>query len=155
MSGLRKAITYFWIYVEKPIWSFIVNFMFWITSFSKLKETKKAMDDMKNFPLEFVMGKFTWVEDFFKDWTPWASTVVCRGMRDDCDGAAALAKWWFKQQGIKADILNLYNEKEGHTICVTKDRTKMVSNKNVIELHPDTWKDDMLAYFGGVYTVII
>jgi hypothetical protein len=27
---------------------------------------------------------------------------------------------------VEAEILNLYSAKEGHAICVTKDRTKMV-----------------------------
>jgi hypothetical protein len=66
-----------------------------------------------------------------------------------------LAKWWFKQHGIDAEILNLYSAKEGHTICVTKDRTKMVSNENVVSLNPDTWEQGVMQYFGNKYEVIL
>jgi hypothetical protein len=96
-----------------------------------------------------------WMEDRVGDWTPWIITIVYNGLADDCDGAAALAKWWFKQHGIKAEILNLYSDKEGHAVCVTKDRETMVTNERVVSLNPANWKKEMLDYFGGKYTEII
>ena len=101
------------------------------------------------------MNLFKWQDDVVGDWTPWVSTVIAKDLQDDCDGAAALAKWWFKQNGVEAEILNLYSDKSGHTICVTKDRTKMVTNERVVNLNPTCWEKEMLEYFGGKYTEII
>jgi len=81
--------------------------------------------------------------------------MVCSQFRGDCDDAAQLAKWWFKEHGVEAEILNLYSAKEGHAICVTKDRTKMVTNERVVELNPATWEQDVMKYFGNKYEVII
>ena len=84
-----------------------------------------------------------------------AFDLIDRDMKGDCDDAAQLAKWWFKQNGIEAEILNLYSATEGHAICVTKDRTKMVTNERVIDLNPATWEQDVMKYFGNKYTIVI
>lgn len=97
MSKFQIAIRKFSVYFAKPIWSFIVNCVFWLFRLNMINEVRK----------------------------------------------------------IKADILNLYSAKEGHAICVTKDRTKMVTNERVVELNPATWEDDILRYFGNKYEVII
>ena len=102
-----------------------------------------------------VVQRFLWKKDNLADWTPWVSTIVYKSITDDCDGSAELAKWHFKTKGIKADILNLYNQNEGHTICVTKDRTKMVSNGNVVSLNPAIWEAEIMQYFNNEYEVII
>ena len=102
-----------------------------------------------------AISKFEWQEDRIGDWTPWVITMAYNAMTDDCDGAANLAKWWFKQNGVEAEILNLYSDKEGHAVCVTKNRTKMVTNERVVNLNPTCWEKEMLDYFGNKYTVII
>ena len=155
MTTFQLLIRKFWIKVEKPIWSFIVNSVFWIWHLNKINEVRTDMKALRQMPLEVVMSMFKWKEDYLKDWTPWVSTIVYKSITDDCDGAAELAKWWFKEHGIKADILNLYNSKEGHTICVTKERTKMVTNERVVNLNPTCWEKEMLEHFGGKYTEII
>jgi hypothetical protein len=106
-------------------------------------------------PIESLMYGYMWMEDRVGDWTPWIITIVYNGLADDCDGAAALAKWWFKEHGVEAEILNLYSDKSGHTICVTKDRTKMVTNERVVHLFPETWEQDIMRYFRDKYEVII
>ena len=53
------------------------------------------------------------------------------------------------------DIFNLYSDKSGHTVCVTKDRETMVTNERVVNLNPACWEKEMLEYFGNKYTVII
>ncbi|MFA5324217.1 MAG: hypothetical protein WC373_16200 [Smithella sp.] len=113
------------------------------------------MNAIKGLKIETLMNLFKWTEDKYGDWYPWVSTLLVNDMKDDCDGAAALAKWWFKQNGIKADIFNLYSDKEGHAVCVTKDRTKMVTNERVVQLNPMNWEKEMLEYFGNKYTIII
>ena len=74
--------------------------------------------------------------------------VALANVRDNVDAIHLCA-------GEPADILNLYNSNEGHTICVTKDRTKMVSNGNVVSLNPAIWESDMMKYFNNEYEVII
>ena len=153
---MRLFITKFWIKVEKPIWSFIVNCVFWLFHLNKIAATRKDMKAIsKVSAIEDVMKTFRWKEDNFADWTPWIMTMTYQAYTDDCDGAAEFAKWWFKEHGVEADILNLYSEKEGHTICVTKDRTKMVSNGNVVILNPATWEADVMKYFNNEYEVIL
>ena len=155
MSTFQIAIRKLSIHFSKPIWSFIVNCVFWLFHLNKICAVKTDMRALKQIPVEVVMSMFKWKEDSLKDWTPWVSTIVYKSITDDCDGAAELAKWHFKTKGIKADILNLYNQNEGHTICVTKDRTKMVSNERVVLLHPLDWEKEVMNYFGNKYEVII
>jgi hypothetical protein len=120
-----------------------------------INEVRKIKADIKYLSIETLMEQFVWVEDKAGDWTPWVMTIICQSFKDDCDGAAVLAKWWFKQHGVEAEILNLYSDKEGHTVCVTKDRTKMVTNERVVNLNPACWEKEMLEYFRNKYTVII
>ena len=155
MSKFQIIIRKFWIKVEKPIWSFIINSVFWLGHMNKIAAVNTDKRALKKMPIEVVMEMFKWKADSLKDWTPWVATIVYKSITDDCDGAAELAKWHFKTRGIKADILNLYNSKEGHTICVTKERTKMVSNGNVVILNPESWEADVMEYFGNEYEVII
>jgi hypothetical protein len=143
------------VYYSKPIWSFIRNCVFWLGHLNKIGEFRKIKADIKSLSIETLMERFVWVEDKAGDWTPWVMTIICQSFKDDCDGAANLAKWWFKENGIEAEILNLYSATEGHTICVTKDRTKMVTNERVIQLFPETWEDDIMRYFKNKYEVII
>ena len=102
-----------------------------------------------------AISEFEWQEDRIGDWTQWVSMLIYNGLTGDCDDAAALAKWWFKQNGVEAEILNLYSAKEGHAICVTKDRTKMVTNERVVNLNPVNWEKEVMKYFGNKYTVVI
>jgi hypothetical protein len=148
---IRKIAVYF----SKPIWSFIRNCVFWLFRLNEIDWVKNEMVALRACGLESLMALFTWQEDKAGDWTQWIVTLVENNLTGDCDDAATLAKWWFKQNGVEAEILNLYSAKEGHAICVTKDRTKMVTNERVVELNPATWEDDILRYFGNKYEVII
>ena len=155
MNKFQIAIRKFSVYFAKPIWSFVVNCVFWLFRLNMINEVRKIKADIKSLSIETLMERFVWVEDKAGDWTPWVMTIICQSFKDDCDGAAALAKWWFKEHGVEAEILNLYSTKEGHAICVTKDRTKMVTNERVIDLNPATWEQDVMKYFGNEYEVII
>jgi hypothetical protein len=130
--------------------------VFWLGHLNKVGQAKlqaKAFSKMRT--IHELMQEFQWAEDRVGDWTPWVITLAYRGLKDDCDGAAALAKWWFKQNRVEAEILNFYSATEGHTICVTKDRETMVTNERVVMLHPDNWKKEVLEYFNNKYEVII
>jgi hypothetical protein len=155
MTTFQIIIRKLGVHFSKPIWSFIVNSVFWLLHLNKIGEVRKFLVEIKAFPIAYVMGHFKWTEDSFQDWTQWPLTLVYNDFKGDCDDAAALAKWWFKQNGVEADILNLYSKSEGHAICVTKDRTKMVTNERVIDLNPATWEQDVMKYFGHKYEVIL
>ena len=148
---IRKIAVYF----SKPIWSFIRNCVFWLFRLNEIDLVKNEMVALRACGLESLMALFTWQEDKAGDWTQWIVTLVENNLTGDCDDAATLAKWWFKEHGVEAEILNLYSDKEGHTVCVTTSRGWMVSNENVVMLHPLNWKKQMLEYFGNKYQVII
>ena len=150
-----NVLRYIGVYFSKPIWSFIRNCVFWLFRLNKIGQVKKEMEATKGLKIETLMNLFKWQDDVVGDWTPWVSTVIAKDLQDDCDGAAALAKWWFKQNGVEAEILNLYSDKSGHTICVTNDRTKMVTNERVVNLNPTCWEKEVMEYFGNKYEVII
>ena len=129
--------------------------MFWLFHLNKIGQVKKEMEATQGLKIETLMNLFKWQDDVVGDWTPWVSTVIANDVQDDWDGAAALAKWWFKEHGVEAEILNLYSEKEGHTVCITHDRETMVTNERVVNLNPTCWEKEMLEYFGNKYEVII
>ena len=155
MTTFQIIIRKFGVRIIKPIWSFIRNLVFWLFRLNKIAAAKKKMEALKKLRFGELMLKFRWTEDKLGDWTPWVITLAYNELQDDCDGAAALAKWWFKEHRIKADIFNLYSDKEGHTVCVTKDRETMVTNERVVNLNPMNWEKEMLEYFGGKYTEVI
>jgi hypothetical protein len=155
MTTFQIAVRKFGVHFAKPIWSFIRNCWFWLWHLNDINEARKIKADIKHLNIETLMERFIWKEDKAGDWTPWIMTIIRQSFSDDCDGAAALAKWWFKEHGIEAEILNLYSEKEGHAVCVTKSRGWMVTNERVVMLHPDNWEIEVLEYFGGKYETII
>ena len=155
MTTIQIISRRFGAYFSKSIWSFIRNCVFWLFHLNKIGAVRSDMKMLKELTLDAFMKKFLWQDDVMGDWTPWVMTIICNDFTDDCDGAATLAKWWFKQNGIKADIFNLYSDREGHTVCVTRGRTKMVTNERVVNLNPMNWEKEMLEYFGGKYTEII
>lgn len=155
MTTFQIAIRKFSVYFAKPILSFIVNCVFWLFRLNKISGVKREMELLKRFPIEHAMSFFKWKEDNLVDWTPWVSTIVYNTLTDDCDGAAAFAKWHFSTRSIKSRIVCLYADKIGHAICVTNDHTKFVSNDRVISINPISWYDEIMEYFGGKYEVMI
>ena len=155
MTTFQIIIRKIAIHFSKPIWSFIRNCAFWLFHLNKIKWAREDMKTFKELALVNLMRKFCWKTDTVGDWTCWPITLIYSEMWGDCDDAAALAKWWFKEHGVEADIFNLYSAKEGHTICVTKDRMRMVTNERVVNLNPTCWEKEMLEYFGNKYEVVI
>ena len=107
MNKFQIAIRKFSVYFAKPIWPFIVNCVFWLFRLNMINEVRKIKADIKSLSIETLMERFVWVEDKAGDWTPWVMTIICQSFKDDCDGAAALARWWFKQNGIEASTSTL------------------------------------------------
>lgn len=154
MTTFQIIIRKIAIHFSKPIWSFVRNCVFWLFRLDKIKQTKGRMSLAKGLDIDFVMVHFKWQPDKVGDWTQWISTLIYNDLDGDCDDAANLAKWWFKNHGVEAEILNLYSSKYGHTICVTKDRRIMVTNERVVDLNPESWEQDVMKYFGNEYEVM-
>ena len=147
-----------WIKFIQPIWSFIINLLYWMVHIKDLKLAKKKkqelVDQCKNITaLRKQMKSFKWVEDNWKDWRPWIITIINNDYKDDCDGASELAKFLFKQIGINGRIISLRGNEPGHAIYVSNDKEYMTSNQFV---RKGNWTDDnILKYFKGDFDRII
>ena len=85
VTKFQIAIRKFSVYFAKPIWSFIVNCVFWLGHLNKIGEVRKIKADIKSLSIETLMERFVWVEDKAGDWTPWVMTIICQSFKDDCD----------------------------------------------------------------------
>jgi hypothetical protein len=158
MSKFKLVATKLWISFMCPIWSFIVNLFYWICRPFAIKEAlakKKALLSIDN--ITNVMTVFRWTEDKYKDWLPWVITIVNKDITDDCDGAAVLAKWWWKEKGVKSRIVYLYSAdgKSGHAVCILVGNGIFVSNSQVVDLDPTNWQQDLLSRFNNKYDTIL
>lgn len=157
MLAIRILLQKLWVKVMWPIWSFIVNLCYWICRPFSIKEAlakKKALLDQD---LKSIMTIFWWRQDRFKDWYPWVITIVNKDISDDCDGAASLAKWWWKKHGVSSRFVYLYTENfsEGHVVCVANSNLTFVSNSEVIDIDPSNWQQDLLSRFNNMYSIVI
>ncbi len=149
-----------WSKLFKPVWSFIINLVYWIFNIFSLPEALDTKKIVKNSIKELIhvksyMKKFTWTKDNYKDWNPWVITIIHRDLKDDCDGAAVLAIWLLSLVNIESQMVHLYGEKSGHAVCVSKDRTIMFSNNDFVSLKPDNWEKQVLSCFGDRYTKVV
>ena len=157
MSNFKLLATKLWVKILCPTWSFIVNCFYWLFRLNRLKKYLPIKNDYSYLTLNELMSKFKWKADNLKDWNPWVITIVARDLVDDCDGAAVLAKWWYKEHASEGRIVVLYSAdgKSGHAVCVRVDNKEFVSNDDVVVLNPNNWEDDLLQKFGNKYSVII
>jgi len=158
MSKIKLFATKLWISFMCPVWSFIINLCYWICRPFVIKEAlakKNALLSIDN--IINVMSVFRWTEDKYKDWLPWIITIVNKDITDDCDGAAVLAKWWWKKKGLKSRIVYLYSAdgNTGHAICVSSSNDIFVSNSQVIDIDPKNWQQDLLSRFNNAYITIL
>lgn len=146
-----------WVKLLNPVWSFLINCIFWILHPHKIKwalECKKhSANRVKNIKdLKTEMSLFEWQKDRFKDWRPWIITFFALGLKDDCDGASVLGRFLCKQIGIKGKIYHLRG-KSGHAIFVSNDLGYMVTNNRVLT---GKWIDSqIMIHFNLKYDRII
>lgn len=154
---MKVAIAYFWKYCIRPWWEIIINLFFVLFNLNKINYVKEQKEILKKQPLKTVMKSFKWTDDHFKDWRPWIFTIIVNNLKDDCDGAASLAKWHLKENGIKSRILSIYSKKMdvGHAICVSNDNTFFVSNNDIINIDSKNWKEDIFKKFENKFSRII
>ena len=150
--------SYLWIKIYCPIWSFLVNTFYWITKIKYLKETLSINKELKNSietveNIKIALSNFHWIPDEIRDWLPWVITLIHRGYKDDCDGAAVLSKFLFKQIGIGGKIVSLLGDYTGHAIFVSNDKKYMATNNIIVE---DNWTDNkILEFFNNKYNRMI
>lgn len=69
--------------------------------------------------------------------------VMCH----NCDGAATLGQWLLSQINIESDLVVLKGNDGNHMVCVNKNRTIMISNKNfVIINNSNEWEEEILNW---------
>ena len=158
MSIFKILATKLWIWVMCPIWSFFINMSYWINRGFKISDALAKKKELLNCSsINEVLSKFKWKADNYKDWYPWVITIVNKDLEDDCDGAAILAKWWWKNKNVGSRIVFIYSADgtQGHAVCVTYNNTIFVSNSEVIEIDPINWQQDLLSRFDNIYVTII
>ncbi len=143
-----------WVYVLCPIWSFIVNCLYWSRNIPALDETWRRKEFLcssitDTTDVKKSIAKFKYTPDAWKDWTPWVITFLHRDKTDDCDGAAVYGQFLFSCIHKESEILHLRGT-GGHAVCVTKDRRWMISNNKLVRL-TDDWQEYILQYFGNKY----
>jgi len=148
---------YIWVKIYLPIWSFFINFFYWLFHFpvifhvwAEKKELKKSIKTVRD--ISNLLKYFKWKADKFMDWKPWIITLIAREYNGDCDDAAVLAKFLFKQIGIKGKVWSLFGE-TGHAVFVSNDRKFMTSNGSV---HEGLWTEiAVLNHFRDKYSEVI
>lgn len=95
-----------------------------------------------------MMAKFHWRSDGPVEWVPDSpEMVVARGWKDDCDGAAVLAEWGFRQTGQQCRIYRLKCDGSGHRVCVTNNNAWFTSNGSVVAIPLGAeWKEYILNW---------
>lgn len=157
MNNFKMISTQLWIYIMCPVYSFFVNVFYWIFNFGDLAEAKKRKEEFKALELEKLISRFKWINDDPVDWYPWIITIINKDLEDDCDGAAILAKWWYKEHNIDSKLVFIYSDdgELGHAICVKNDNSQFVSNKEVINLVTSNWRQEIFDKFDNKYSVMI
>ena len=101
--------------------------------------------------VQTVLNDTLWVGDAV-DYTKSVPLMFAEKIRwgyisGDCDDLANLARWAFKRQGVHArdaDVVHLIGEeREDHTICVTRDGRYFTSND---EVYPCEFEDDVWTF---------
>lgn len=114
----------------------------------ELTEWRAKLKDGKMAAFKTMMCQFRYRSDGAVEWVPDSpEMVVARGWTDDCDGAAVLAQWGFRQIGMPCRIYRLVRSGGGHRVCVTNDHRYFTSNGSVVEIPTATdWKNFILSW---------
>ena len=155
---MKLQLQRLWVYILRPIWSFIINVCYWIFNLNNLMDAIKVKKEIQDLKLKELLYKFIWVSNAAKDWIPWIITITNRKWKDDCDGAATLANYWYKKNGIKSSVINLFDSKFtiGHAICVKNDHTEFTSSDKVIVIkNSDNWEKEIFKFFNDEYSIMI
>jgi len=154
MSKFKIIITWIRVHATIPIYSFVANCLYWLFRLNQIPSAKARQEYYSTMPIKDLMARFVWSEDK-TDWTKWPLTLIHDNLIGDCEDAARLAQWRWKQGRIKSRIYYLYNAKAGHAVCINERRNQMITNERIVNIHLESWKEDALGYFENVYEVIL
>ena len=158
---MKYYIQCMWTLALCPLWSVVINLCYWARHIKDLRVTIKHKHKLeaiiKNESIYDCPITFRWQKDTYKDWQPWVITLVHKRFKDDCDGAAVLAKWVFALRGIPSNILSLYDRdfRSGHKICLAKDHSSFMTNGYYVAINASSYKQDIFDYFNNKYSIII
>ena len=88
-----------------------------------------------------------------RGWTPTIKVLFARDLTDDCTGALLLGKWSLEQIGIKSRVVTLEGNGE-HAVCISEDKSIMISNNSVVEIPPEAWTEAVLTWFTPAFKKI-
>ena len=147
-----------WIKIICPIWSLIVNILYWIFHFHKLASAKKEKGRIKENTHDIddireQIRQTVWVPDIFHNWTPWVITFIARGLKDDCRMSHSFGQFLFDCAGIESVNFSLLGKVGGHAICVSQDGKWMVGNGTLTDLKK--LNCTILDRFNGIYNRIM
>jgi len=179
MASLNDRLYEKWV----RIWSKVVTLFYHIKYWKEIGAAKAAMEVSRqnlflvadeyrpftphpeNVAVSQFLRKFKYTSDApFVDW--WINegdelVYWLRGQRDDCDGAAAMAKWAWKQFGVESDIRILRGESNmdaRHAICVRRDMAVFTTNGFLVNVERFAemygLKNAIIGYFGAEFTQI-
>ena len=92
-----------------------------------------VMDLMEYFKYKAEPGPLDFIPMFY-------NIVFAKKFTGDCNDAAVLAKWAFKQIGMKGHIYLLKRSSRSHVVFITDDKQWMVSNNDVVKIESEDWK---------------
>lgn len=164
---MKLSITKLWVRFLCPAWSVFPNLFVILT---RLHRIRAAREDMKRNAallqsahykyrgeyLQSLLRQFVWRCEQPLDWRPWVITIYLRSLRDDCDGAAILARWALGKMGEESRLVHLYPAAgwQGHVVCVC-DRLRIVASNGAVHRIAQNVTDQSLltlfpAYAGGI-----
>lgn len=150
-----NLIMKYWIFWPFSVLVALIKSIIWIAlnpirtykAISLMQEEKKKLKVIAD--VYHLMSEFRWKKEAsLFDFLPLFPIIVfAKNFVGDCDDAAALAKWAFKQLGIKGNIYRLSGSGNSrHAIFVNKQKTWMVSNSSVVPLNPDNWEHAVVSW---------
>jgi hypothetical protein len=112
------------------------------------KRSLKTLDDVRA-----LQKKFKYAAQPAGGWTPTIEVLFARDLTDDCTGAAILGKWSLEQIGIKSRVVTLEGNGE-HAVCISEDKSIMISNNSVVDIPPEAWTEAVLTWFTPAFKKI-
>jgi hypothetical protein len=117
----------------------------------KMNEAKKSLKTLDD--VRALQKKFKYAAQLTGGWTPTIEVLFARDLTDDCTGAAILGQWSLEQIGIKSRIVTLEGN-GAHAVCISEDKSIMISNNTVVDIPPEAWVEAVLTWFTPAFKTI-
>lgn len=165
---MRKVIIFLYVVLLRTELTFIINILYWARHLKDIKKARAEKKEYKSYAeymygIISIMKRHKWTSDAWNgalDWSPWPLTMINKQFRDDCDGAARMARW-LSRSCSKVESAHEYIVIEGwsmatsHVIVIGKmkdsikwfifsnsDRLEANSRKAIIDLYEKSYPID-------------